>query len=415
MPDIASKTILVNQRYLSLDVFRGATVAFMILVNNPGTWTHIYAPLEHASWHGLTPTDLVFPFFLYAVGNAIAFVLPRLRAAGGTVFWKKVVKRTLLIFLIGTFLNWFPFSRWEDGSLVFRGWEWTKSNGEIGGIRIAGTLQRIAICYFLASIVVYYTKARTSAVIGGLILLVYWLLCIAMNPSDPYSFQGWFGKAIDLKVFGAAHVYHGDGVAFENEGIVSTFPAVVSVIIGFIVGDYIRRRGKDTYGIKPDATTVHPIYKTISVLFTTAVGLLLVGYIWSLFFPLNKKIQSSSFILTTAGLATLLLSTLVYLVEAKNKKGGWAKFFAVFGKNALFIYALSEMIGELFNFIRIPGGINESKQLSYQSPLEWFYQHICAKIPDPQENGSLLYAVCIVLFLWLIAYWLDKKKIYIKV
>lgn len=402
----------MNQRYYSLDVFRGATVAFMILVNNPGSWSHIYPPLEHAAWHGLTPTDLVFPFFLYAVGNAMAFVLPRLREKGDSAFWKKIITRTLLIFLIGTFLNWFPFSRWQDGELVFRGWEWTRANGEIAGIRVAGTLQRIAVCYFLASIIVYYTKVRTAAIIGGLILFLYWILCIVMNPSDPFSFEGWFGRSIDLNVFGAAHVYHGDGVAFENEGIVSTFPATVSVIIGFIVGDYIRRRGK-TATIQPETTDA--VYKTLTVLFSSAVAVLLVGYIWSLFFPLNKKIQSSSFILTTAGLATLLLSTLVYLIEVKNKRGGWTSFFAVFGKNALFIYALSELLGDLFGFIRIPGGINENGQASYVSPLQWFYQNICAKVPGPPENGSLLYAICIVLFLWAIGYWMDKKKIYIKV
>ena len=402
----------MNQRYYSLDVFRGATVAFMILVNNPGSWSHIYPPLEHAAWHGLTPTDLVFPFFLYAVGNAMAFVLPRLREKGDSAFWKKIITRTLLIFLIGTFLNWFPFSRWRDGELVFRGWEWTRANGEIAGIRVAGTLQRIAVCYFLASIIVYYTKVRTAAIIGGLILFLYWILCIVMNPSDPFSFEGWFGRSIDLNVFGAAHVYHGDGVAFENEGIVSTFPATVSVIIGFIVGDYIRRRGK-TATIQPETTDA--VYKTLTVLFSSAVAVLLVGYIWSLFFPLNKKIQSSSFILTTAGLATLLLSTLVYLIEVKNKRGGWTSFFAVFGKNALFIYALSELLGDLFGFIRIPGGINENGQASYVSPLQWFYQNICAKVPGPPENGSLLYAICIVLFLWAIGYWMDKKKIYIKV
>ena len=387
----------------------------MILVNNPGTWSHIYDPLEHAAWHGLTPTDLVFPFFLYAVGNAIAFVIPGLRAKEDSAFWKKIITRTLLILLIGTFLNWFPFSRWEDSKIVFRGWEWTKANGEIGGIRVAGTLQRIAICYFLASVIVFYVKIRIAAGIGGLILLLYWLHCMAMNPSDPYSFEGWFGKVIDLRVFGAAHVYHGDGVAFENEGIVSTFPAVVSVIIGFIVGNYIRRRGIETADVKSDATPVHPVYQTISVLFTAASALLLIGYIWSLFFPINKKIQSSSFILITAGLATLLLSTLVYLVEVKNQKGWWTRFFAVFGKNALFIYALSELIGDLFGFIRIPNGINESGKTSYISALQWFYQNICAKVPGPLENGSLLYAVCFVLFFWAIGYWLDKMKIYIKV
>lgn len=162
---------LRSKRYLSLDVFRGAAVAFMILVNNPGTWSHMFAPLKHASWHGLTPTDLVFPFFLFAVGNAMAFVMPRLRVKGDASFWKKIVTRSVLIFLIGTFLNWFPFFHWLNDELVERGWEWTRSNGELGGIRVSGTLQRIAICYFFASIVVYYTKVRTAAIIGTVVLL----------------------------------------------------------------------------------------------------------------------------------------------------------------------------------------------------------------------------------------------------
>ncbi len=405
----------MNQRYLSLDIFRGITVAFMILVNNPGTWAHIYSPLKHAEWHGLTPTDLVFPFFLYAVGNAMAFVLPRLRAEGDRAFWKKVLSRTLLIFLIGTFLNWFPFSRWEGGTLIFRGWEWTRHNGEIAGIRVLGTLQRIAICYFFASVIIYYAKVRTVAIAGVTILVLYWILCLAINPADPYSFTGWFGKNIDFAVFGQAHVYHDDGIAFENEGIVSTFPAIVSVLIGFIVGDYIRRTGKATADIKPGVSSVLPIYKTITVLFTAAVGLLITGYIWSLFFPLNKKIQSSSFILTAEGLATFLLSTLVYLVEVRNKKGGWAAFFAVFGKNALFIYALSELIGDLFGFIRIAVGTDNKGQTIYSNPLQMFYQDLCARFPGPPENGSLLYAICIVLFLYIWGYWLDRKKIYIRV
>src|SRR5688500_13189637 len=139
--------MLMNQRYYSLDVFRGATVALMILVNNPGTWSHIYDPLEHAPWHGITPTDLVFPFFLFAVGNAMAFVMPRLQAGGDGLFWRKVVKRSLLIFAIGLFLNWWPFVRWQGDSLEAIPWTWTGANGEVLGVRILGVLQRIAICY----------------------------------------------------------------------------------------------------------------------------------------------------------------------------------------------------------------------------------------------------------------------------
>ena len=187
------------------------------------------------------------------------------------------------------------------------------------------------------------------------------------------------------------------------------------MIIGFVAGDYIRRRGKGIAGANTNDNITPPIYRTITILFTSAVALLLVGYLWSLFFPLNKKIQSSSFILTTGGLAIFLLSSLVYLIEAKNKRGWWTSFFAVFGKNALFVYALSELIGDLFGFIRIPNGIGENGQTLYVSPLQWFYRNICAQVPGPPENGSLVYAICIVLFFWVISYWLDEKKIYIKV
>ncbi|MBD0279340.1 MAG: DUF1624 domain-containing protein, partial [Flavisolibacter sp.] len=168
----------MKQRFYSLDVFRGATVALMILVNNPGSWAHIYSPLEHAPWHGLTPTDLVFPFFLFAVGNALAFVMPRFEAAGPDVFWKKVLKRTLLIFVIGLLLNWSPFVRWEGDVLVAKGWTWTTANGELFGVRIPGVFQRIALCYFFASGIVYYLKPRGAFVAGAVLLLLYWALCV---------------------------------------------------------------------------------------------------------------------------------------------------------------------------------------------------------------------------------------------
>ena len=138
----------MKQRYYSLDVFRGATVALMILVNNPGSWGHIYGPLEHAEWHGLTPTDLVFPFFLFAVGNALAFVMPKFEEKGDGYFWKKVIRRTLLIWGIGIFLGWWPFVHWQGDSLELTGWTWTTASGKIAGIRILGVLARIAICNF---------------------------------------------------------------------------------------------------------------------------------------------------------------------------------------------------------------------------------------------------------------------------
>ncbi len=404
----------VNQRYVSLDVFRGATVAFMILVNNPGTWSHIFPPLEHADWHGLTPTDLVFPFFLFAVGNAIAFVVPRLRLEGDTAFWKKVITRTILIFLIGIFISWFPFYRWVNDDLIFRGWEWTRSDGSIGGIRVLGTLQRIALCYFFASIIVYYFKPRTVMILSGVILTAYWLLCIATNPEDPFSLNGWFGRQIDLDIFGEAHVYRGDGVLFENEGIVSTLPAIVQVLLGFLLGDFIRRRSSQPEAGQEELTSGN-LFRTLTELFVAAAIVLVIGYLWSLVFPLNKKIQSSSFILVTAGLATTLLLVLIYFMEIKKVSGWWSRFCLVFGKNALFIYALSGLVPRVSNLIRIPAGSGTDVQANYVDPLKWFYQNICAYFPGPPELGSLFYAICIVALYWGIGYWMDKRKLYIRV
>lgn len=406
----------MNQRFYSLDVFRGATVAFMILVNNPGSWSHIYAPLEHAPWHGLTPTDLVFPFFLFAVGNAMAFVMPKYEAAGDVAFWRKVIKRTALIFLIGLFLNWFPFVQWQNNELLIRGWLWQKSNGEVAGVRILGVLQRIALCYFFASIIIYYAKLRGAFLIGTLLLLIYWALCIAGNPADPYSLAGWFGTGIDKNILGVPHMYHGEGVAFDPEGIMSTLPAIVEVIFGFLVGDYIRKRGKTAEAVVTEIPSgTNPLYPTLTVLFIAAVALLFTAYAWNFSFPINKKIWTSSYVAATLGLAIIVLATLIYFIEIKNTRGGWTKFFDVFGKNPLFIFALSALIPKSLALIRIPNGLNQEGQPAFISPWGWFYENVCAKIPGAPENGSLVFAICIVLLLWAIAYWMDQRKIYIKV
>src|ERR1700730_14269296 len=197
----------MNQRFYSLDVFRGATVAFMILVNNPGNGDFVYAPLEHAPWQGCTPTDLVFPFFLFAVGNAMAFVLPRLEAAGDAAFLKKILTRTVLIFGIGLFLNWFPFIKWSSDHLIFKNWSDSldPAHPEAGptGIRILGVLQRIALAYCFASLIIYYGKAKWAFFIGVVLLFGYWFLCASLgDPADPYSLHGFFGTRVDKAILG---------------------------------------------------------------------------------------------------------------------------------------------------------------------------------------------------------------------
>lgn len=389
----------MNQRFYSLDVFRGATVCLMILVNNPGSWGHIYAPLKHAPWHGLTPTDLVFPFFLFAVGNAMAFVMPRLEAGGDAIFWKKVLKRTAVIFLIGLFLNWWPFVRWEEGQLAFI--NWVNPGDPSKGVRILGVLQRIALCYFFASVLIYYFKLRKAFFIGLILLLLYWVLCYTGNPADPYSLKGWFGTAIDKDILGVAHLYKGEGVPFDPEGIVSTMAAVVQVIFGYMVGDYIQKKGKS--------------YEMVTGLFIAGVAMLITGYCWDMVFPVNKKIWTSSFTVYTSGLATLTIATMIYMIEFKNIKGGLARFFDVFGKNALFVFALSAFLPKGLALIRIPNGLNAKGEISYVNPWNWLYQKVLINIPGDPKLGSLLYALCVITFMWAICYWMDKKKIYIKV
>jgi len=442
----------LNQRYYSLDVFRGATVALMILVNNPGSWGHIYSPLEHAPWHGLTPTDLVFPFFLFAVGNAMAFVMPRLEAVGDAMFWRKVIKRTLLIFLIGLFLNWWPFARWQDDELTVNGWTWMNSSSVFSGVRILGVLQRIALCYFFASIIVYYLKARGAFLAGLILLLLYWLYCVWANPVDPYSLAGWAGTDIDKAILREVHMYKGEGIAFEPEGLMSTIPAIVQVIFGYLVGDYILKKGKasdDSWQMTDDRiqtvsniqykeevaqqdrdretrnekreteatnqklkTSLYPI---ITGLFIAAMAFLFAGYAWGLSFPINKKIWTSSYVILTSGMAIAILATLIYAIEVKKVRGWWTRFFDVFGKNALFVFALSAFLPKGLRLIRIPNGVNDNGVAQYISPWNLLYEKVYKFVPGAPEIGSLLFAVTVIFFMWAICYWMDKKRIYVKV
>ena len=382
-----------QQRYYSLDVFRGATVALMILVNNPGSWGHIFSPLEHASWHGCTPTDLVFPFFLFAVGNAMSFVMPKLEMGATSDFWIKVIKRTLLIFAIGLFLNWSPFVKWTDAHLEFKIWE---------NVRILGVLQRIALCYFFASVIIYYGKSRIALFIGMMILVIYWILNILLGaPGHPYSLSGFFGNAIDQNILGVSHIYKGEGVPFDPEGIISMFPAIVQVIFGYLVGQYIQAKGKN--------------FEMLSHLLLTGVVLVLVGWIWDFSFPINKKIWTSSYVLYTTGLAMITLGMFIYLLEFKEAKGKWSHFFDVFGKNPLFIFVLSGFLPRVLALLRWEDHKDETGKPVYTNLLPWFYEHVCKNINSDLRVGSFIYALCFIAFMFSLAYFLDKKKIYIKV
>lgn len=371
-----------NQRNLALDVFRGITVCFMIIVNSPGTWEIAYSPLLHAPWHGFTPTDLVFPSFLFAVGNAMAFSMHKYESQGESVFWQKTIKRTLLIFLIGFLLYWFPFFREaEGGGLELK---------PLGETRIQGVLQRIGLCYFFASIIIHYGSKKAALLFGAFALLGYWIISYAFGEAnDPYSLVGNAVLKLDVFLFGENHLYHGEGIAFDPEGLLSTLPSIVNVIGGYLAGDYIRRRGNS--------------YEVVAKLCLVAASLILLALTWHMAFPINKKLWTSSFVLLTVGIDLLILPALIYLIEIQRRRK-WTQFFLVFGKNPLFIYVLADLL--LTILYMVPVGDKNLQQV--------FFQGVLLKITSP-INASLMFAIIYMLICWSIGYVLDRKKIYIRV
>lgn len=369
-------------RYLALDVFRGMTICFMIIVNCPGSWEFVYAPLLHADWHGFTPTDLVFPSFLFAVGNAMAFVMHKYQNQPGSVFWSKILKRTFIIFLLGFLMYWFPFFREaEGGGLELK---------PLADARIPGVLQRIALCYFFAAIILHYGSKRFALWFSAIALLGYWVLSYVFgDPADPYSLTGNAGLKLDLFLLGENHLYHGEGIAFDPEGLLSTLPAIVNVIAGYFAGDYIRRNGNS--------------YETISKLMIAGAVLILGAFIWDMTFPINKKIWTSSFVLITVGLDLLIISVLIYVIEIYRRQR-WTFFFVVFGRNPLFIYLLADVLITIMAMIPV-GDI---------SLQQWFYRDVFGSFAGPYL-ASFLFALFFMLLNWTVGYFLDRKQIYVKV
>ncbi|MGY3052629.1 putative acyltransferase [Pedobacter sp. UYEF25] len=370
-----------KQRYLSLDVLRGLTITLMIVVINPGDWKAIYAPFEHSAWDGFTLTDLVFPTFLFVVGNALSFSMKKYETSNSSNFLSKVFRRTFLIFFIGLFLNGFPYVIWVDHQLVFR---------DLTDIRIWGVLQRIAICYGLASLLIHYFKPRVVLFISLFVLLAYWLVMYHFGTHPlPFSLENNASAKLDALYLGLKNTYHGYGIPFDPEGLLSTFPAMVNVIAGFFVGKFIQNSGNNLPTIKK------------LVVFGTAI--IIVALLWNMVFPINKPIWTSSYVLCSIGVDLFLLAILMYIIEVLGFKK-WTYFFAVFGRNPLFLYVISWIIITLIYLIRID-----------DVPLgSIIYKSIFLNIASG-KNASLMFALAYMLFIWPIGYYLDKKKIYVKV
>ena len=364
------------QRYLALDVFRGMTIATMITVNNPGSWSHIYAPLKHSAWHGCTPTDLVFPFFLFIVGVSMFFSFTKYDQKLDSKSLLKVLKRTALIFIIGLFLNSFP--QWQT---------------DYSKLRIMGVLQRIALAYGIGSVIVLAFNKKYLPYIALSILLIYWALMGFLGGPDPYSLAGNLAPRVDAFLLGEAHLYKGFGLPFDPEGLLSTFPAIATVILGFMAGGLISRTERSKI----------PLYLIIYGVTGVAAGML-----WGLLFPVNKPLWTSSYVIYTAGWACIIMAILIWIIDIKGYTK-WTPFFVVFGMNPLFIFALAGVWARILTRII---KINEGDTVI--TGYNWLYQNIFQPFAG-DINGSLLFALSHIVVFWFICYVLYKKKIFIKV
>ncbi len=364
-------------RSLALDVLRGMTLALMIIVNMSISEEKSYGPLLHATWHGLTLTDLVFPTFLFVVGAALSFTLDKYEGLGQMAVLRKVFTRTALIFLCGYLLYWFPFfSADKTGQLALL---------PIENTRILGVLQRIALSYCFAALIVHYGKRQGAIAFSIAALLGYWWSMAALGD---YTLTGNAALKLDRFVLGDNHLYHGEGIPFDPEGLLGTLPSIVNVLAGYFAGRFVRRNGVS--------------FETIAKLLMIGALCVLVALSWSSVFPFNKKLWTSSYALCAIGVDLGVLAMLVYLVDLRAVRGG-TYFFEVLGKNTLFIYLLAEILMSVGWLVHI-GDLALFDWL-YSRGFQWW---------AGDKNGSLLFAVVFMLGCWLVGYAMDKKRIYLK-
>lgn len=388
------KTNLSN-RLLALDVLRGITIAGMIMVNNPGSWSYIYTPLEHASWIGLTPTDLVFPFFMFIMGISTFISLRKYNFEFSHSTVLKILKRTLVIFAIGLGIAWL--------SLFFRTWngsaEANLSFGErlwgavwnFEHIRILGVMQRLALCYGATSLIAIFMKHKhiPALVIGT--LFAYFLILVFGRGFEQSELN--VVSVVDQAVLGVNHMYKDAGLAIDPEGLLSTIPSICHVLIGFYCGKLLM-------GVKDNG-------ERIQRLFLVGVILTFSGFLLSYGCPISKKLWSPTFVLVTCGLASSFLGLLIWVIDIKGHKV-WCRFFEAFGVNPLFMYVAGALLtifmsGFLFDYSGTMVGV---KEYTYNALLQPFFG---------DTLGSFVFAILFVGINWLIGYRLYKKKIYIKI
>lgn len=382
-----------SNRLLALDILRGITIAGMILVNNPGSWGHIYAPLEHAQWNGLTPTDLVFPFFMFIMGVSTYFSLRKYDFRFSWESLRKIIVRTIVIFAIGMAIAWFGlFIRG-----IFNGMTLSDAVFNFNRIRFLGVMPRLAICYGAGSVIALLCRPNRLPWVIALMLIAYSIILLLGNG---FAFSDTnVISIVDHKVLGPNHMYSDtiDGVTlkFDPEGLLSTLPSIAHMLIGFMCGMLILTTKDNT--------------DRICKLFIVGTILTFSGFLLDFGMPINKKIWSPTFVLTTCGLASSFLALLIWIIDIKGYKR-WCRFFEVFGINPLFLYCLGAVLSIVFGSVRFGSGD------SFFTVHSFIYKSILQPLCSGNATlASLLYALFFVVLNWCIGLILYNKKIYIKI
>ncbi len=366
-------------RLVSLDVFRGLTIAGMVLVNNSGNGSAVYPPLSHSPWHGWTPTDLIFPFFVFIIGVAIPMAFEKRKALGGSQgdLYLKIFRRSAIIFGLGLLLNAFPYTL-----------------DKFQHLRIPGVMQRLALCYLAASLIFLKSKLRTQVIVAAALLVGYWLaMKLIAAPGfmrGDLSVEGSLASWLDRTLM-PGHTYK---PMYDPEGLFSTIPAISTALIGVLTGQWLMQ--------KRDA------FEKVAGLFVVGTLCVIVGYVWDWTFPINKPLWTSSYVMFTGGLALQLLALCYWAIDLKGFRR-WAQPFVVFGVNALALYVLSSLMFKVLVFIKAtkldgtPGTLRD-----------WIYEHVFAAWLSP-INASLAFALCYVGLWWLLMLVLYRRRIFIKV
>ncbi|MBE9115367.1 DUF1624 domain-containing protein [Lusitaniella coriacea LEGE 07157] len=375
-----SSSTPLSQRLTSLDVFRGMAIAGMILANTPGSWSHVYPPLLHAEWNGFTPTDLVFPAFLFIAGVAMAFSLSKYTQENKPTakVYGRILRRCALLFALGVLLNGLSFLL-----------------GIHSNLRILGVLQRISLAYFFAAIAVLNLKRRNLWILSGAILLAYWaammLIPVPGFGAGDLTPEGNVAGYIDRLVVGTQWMYKQG--QFDPEGLFSTLPAIVTVLTGYFAGDLLRNKSVTS--------------DTSMDLVLGGLSSLMLGHLWGIWFPVNKQLWTSSYVLVATGWSLLLLAACYELIEVRKIRR-WGLPFKVMGLNAIFLFVASGLLVRLLYVAKVGEG-EEAPSL-----YTWIYQTLFAPWAG-DLNGSLLFAIANLLLWWLVLYAFYRKGWFLKI